>query len=99
MPNDFAVFSACRGGWPAPLKAGGSNAKLMIARDYVQSVCKTDIPKIDNVQRNENLARMILRSHARNISTTTKKTTMLTIFLTFQKVENTVSILSVFVGA
>lgn len=74
--NDI-IFTACRGGWPASLKAEGNNAKLMIAKDYVQSVCKTDISKIDKVQRNEKLARMILRSYARNISTTAKTTSML----------------------
>lgn len=74
--NDI-IFSACRGGWPASLKARSDNAKLMIAKDYVQSVCKTDISRVDGVRRNEKLARQILRSYARNISTVAKTTSML----------------------
>ncbi len=74
--NDL-IFSASRGGWPASLNAIGLNEKLMISKDYVQSVCKTDISRVDGVRRNENLAMRILRSYARNISTVAKTTTML----------------------
>ena len=74
--NDL-IFSACRGGWPASLNTGNDDAKLMIAKDYVQSVCKNDISRVDGVQRNEKLARQILRSYARNISTMAKTTSML----------------------
>ena len=74
--NDL-IFSACRGGWPASLKVSSAAAKLMIARDYVQSVCKTDISRIDEVRRNEKIARQILRSYARNISTCAKTTSLL----------------------
>ncbi len=74
--NDL-IFSASRGGWPASLDATDRNAKLMIAKDYVQSVCKTDISRVDGVRRNEKLAMQILRSYARNISTVAKATTML----------------------
>jgi len=75
--NDL-IFSASRGGWPASLKATDNDAKLMIAKDYVQSVCKTDISRVDGVRRNEKLAMQILHSYARNISTVAKATTMLT---------------------
>jgi len=74
--NDL-IFSASRGGWPASLKVTDQAAKLMIAKDYVQSVCKTDISRVDGVRRNEKLAMQILHSYARNISTVAKATTML----------------------
>lgn len=74
--NDI-IFSACRGGWPASLNISDSNAKLLIAKDYVQSVCKSDISRVDGVQRNEKLAKQILRSYARNISTVVKSTSLL----------------------
>lgn len=74
--NDL-IFSACRGGWPASLNASSPSAQLMIAKDYVQSVCKTDISRVDGVRRNEKLARQILRSYARNISTLAKTTSIL----------------------
>lgn len=74
--NDI-IFTACRGGWPASLSATSPSAKLMTAKNYVQSVCKTDISRVDGVKRNEKLARQILRSYARNISTLAKTTSIL----------------------
>lgn len=74
--NDL-IFSACRGGWPASLNASSPSARLMIAKDYVQSVCRTDISRVDGVRRNEKLARQILRSYARNVSTLAKATSII----------------------
>ena len=68
---------ACRGGWPASLKARTNVAKLLIAQEYLNTLCSDDINRIDNRQRNERLARMILRSYARNISTLVKKNAIL----------------------
>lgn len=67
---------ACRGGWPASLQLG-TKAKMMIAKDYVNSVCENDISTIDKKQRNPKIAKQILRSYARNISTIAKKTNIL----------------------
>lgn len=78
MSIDDLIFSACRGGWPAALKSKNPQEQLMIAKDYIQSVCKEDISRVDGVQRNEHLAMQILRSYARNISTVAKTTSILT---------------------
>ncbi len=67
---------ACRGGWPAALQLS-PKASMMTARDYVDSICETDISRIDNKSRNPKIARQILRSYARNISTLAKKTSIL----------------------
>ncbi len=67
---------ACRGGWPATLKLK-EKAALMIAKDYVNSVCEQDISAIDKKQRNPKVARQIIHSYARNISTLAKKTSIL----------------------
>ena len=48
-----------------------------VARNYIDSLCSMDISTVDGVQRNEELARAILRSYARNISTLAKKSNML----------------------
>lgn len=40
-------------------------------------VCDEDISRIDNVQRNPSLARLILRSYGRNVCTLIQKTKML----------------------
>lgn len=63
---------ACRGGWPAALQLNGK-AQMLIAKDYFNSVCEYDISAIDKKQRNSKIARQILRSYARNISTLAKK--------------------------
>ncbi len=77
MSVNNLLFAACRGGWPAAVDAGNRNAVLMIARDYVESVCRMDISRVDKVDRNWKLARQILRSYARNISTFAKTTSIL----------------------
>lgn len=71
------IFAACRGGWPASLDDMSVNAKLLIAKDYVDVICDEDISRVDKVRRNPALARLILRSYARNICTLAKKTSML----------------------
>ena len=49
----------------------------MIAKDYINVVCNDDISRIDNVQRNLSLARLILRSYGRNVCSLIQKTKML----------------------
>lgn len=72
------IFAACRGGWPASLDNNMSvRAKLLIAKDYVEEICNKDISRIDKTRRNPTLARLILRSYARNLCTLAKKTSML----------------------
>lgn len=71
------IFAACRGGWPATLFLKSDKAKLMVAADYVRSICNTDVKTIDGVERNETLMRLILRTYARNVSTLAKKSVML----------------------
>ena len=69
LPLDELVFAACRGGWPAVLDLGTDTSRLAIAKDYVANLCETDVSTVDGVQRNPALARAILRSYARNLST------------------------------
>lgn len=71
------IFAACRGGWPASLDKMSDRAKLLIAKDYLDVICNEDISKVDKVRRNPALARLIMRSYARNLCTLAKKTSML----------------------
>lgn len=73
MTIEKLIFAACRGGWPASLNAKFDKAKLQIAKNYIHSVCDTDISTIDGVNRNEKVTNLILQSYARNISTLAKK--------------------------
>lgn len=76
MSIENLIFAACRGGWPASLHAKFDKAKLQIAKNYVKTVCDTDISTIDGIKRNKNIANAILSSYARNISTLAKKRTI-----------------------
>ena len=71
------IYAACRGGWPASLDDMSLEARLLIAKDYVNIICDEDISRVDGRQRNPVLARLILRSYARNLCTLAKKTMML----------------------
>ena len=71
------IILACRGGWPDSLKVKNEKAKLLIAKDYVNKVCDDDISRIDNIKRNPELTRLILRSYARNLCTLAKKSAIL----------------------
>ncbi|MDO5446929.1 MAG: DUF4143 domain-containing protein [Prevotellaceae bacterium] len=77
MSIEDLIFAACRGGWPAFVNMKTERAKLLIARNYVDTVCRDDISRVDGVQRDERITRAILRSYARNISTLAKNTSLL----------------------
>ena len=77
MQIEDIIYAACRGGWPATANMKTDKAKLLVARNYVDTLCREDISKVDGVQKNERIARLILRSYARNISTLAKNTSLL----------------------
>lgn len=77
MKVEDLIYAACRGGWPAFVNMKSDKSKLLIARNYVDSICKDDISRVDAVQRDERITRAILRSYARNISTLAKNTSLL----------------------
>lgn len=70
------IFAICRGGWPRTLLIKNEKAKLEVAYDYHNQIIKKDISSIDGVKRNEELAKTILWSYARNIATITKQKTL-----------------------
>lgn len=77
MQVEDLIFAACRGGWPEALKMQTDKAKLTVARNYIDSVCKRDISHVDGINRDARLTRLILRTYSRNISTLAKKSIML----------------------
>jgi hypothetical protein len=62
------AFVLCRGGWPASLRLSDSYA-LRMSRDYVETVINHDVSRVDDVEKNPERIRMLLRSLSRNIST------------------------------
>lgn len=63
------AFVLCRGGWPASINLKGLPA-LRMARDYVEAIIHQDISRVDNIEKNPERVRLLLRSLARNIATT-----------------------------
>ena len=61
------AFLTCRGGWPQSITLP-ERAGLRQARNYLDAVVETDISEADGVHRDANVAREILRSYARLVS-------------------------------
>lgn len=53
--------------------------KLLVAKNYVNTVCDKDISRAAKEKLDPKIARAILRSYARNVSTTVDKTTILAV--------------------
>lgn len=64
---DDLAYLTCRGGWPW-MTLISPKVALDQAFDYVDSVIKRDIQRVDKVKRSPERARLLLRSYARNIS-------------------------------
>ena len=77
MSVEDLIYASCRGGWPASLNAVSRKSALLVARDYVNTVCSDDISRVDDNQRDSRLVSRILWSYARNVSTIAKKTSLL----------------------
>lgn len=63
---DRLAYLVCRGGWPKAVLKKTRKAALMHAFDYFDSVVGSDISRVDDIARDEELAKRIMRSYARN---------------------------------
>lgn len=59
------AYLICRGGWPGSLVLE-PKAALRQAMNYVDAVVNSDISRVDNVSRNPEFTRRLLRSYARH---------------------------------
>ena len=62
------AYLICRGGWPGALEMDEQDA-LASAFDYYDVVCDTDISRVDNVVRDPQRVRLLMRSYARHQGT------------------------------
>ncbi len=62
---DRLAFLVCRGGWPQAIDMREEIA-LSQATDYYDAVVRSDINRADNVKKNEEKIRRLMRSYARN---------------------------------
>lgn len=69
------AFLICRGGWPRATTLS-QRASLRLARDYVTAVCDEDISRVDDVARDPQNARLIMREYARLTATSASLNTV-----------------------
>lgn len=63
---DKLAFLACRGGWPKATLKLNLRSALIQAEEYLEAVVRSDISRVDGIQRDPELARRLMRSFARN---------------------------------
>ena len=69
--NDYSLddiaFLICRGGWP---KGVGKSRKIALAQapDYYDAIVETDISRVDNVTRDPERAKRVMKAYARSVS-------------------------------
>ena len=64
------AFALARGGWPASVTQQKESAALRQVHDYVDAVINIDVSRVDEVEKNPARVRALMRSLARNVSTT-----------------------------
>lgn len=66
---DRLAYLTCRGGWPKAVLKKSEKAALAQAFDYYDSVVSNDIKRVDDIDRDEELTKRIMRSYARSQGT------------------------------
>jgi len=74
---DKLAFVTCRGGWPRAVLKKSKKSALIQAEEYYEAVVRYDISRVDNVNRDSELARRLMRSYARNQGMQTSVSTLL----------------------
>lgn len=71
MNIDKLSFLICRGGWPKAIDEE-EDVALQQVIDYFDAIVDVDISRVDNVERNKERTKRILRSYARSVGTQAK---------------------------
>ena len=70
------AYALTRGGWPAAVNEHNETLALKKASDYYEAVVNEDISRVDNVEKNPDRVRSLMRSLSRNISSEASTTTI-----------------------
>lgn len=62
---EYIAFLTCRGGWPKAVDKGKNKSALRQVINYYEAIVRTDISRVDNIERDEERTRRIMRSLAR----------------------------------
>ena len=71
------AFLTCRGGWPKATLKKSKKAALLQAKEYYEAVCRYDISRVDDVERDPELTKRLMRSYSRNQGTQASAGTIL----------------------
>ena len=63
---DQLAFLTCRGGWPKATLKKSKKAALLQAKEYYEAVYRYDISRVDDVERDPELTKRLMRSYSRN---------------------------------
>lgn len=59
------AFIVCRGGWPRSLNKKTEKAALRQVTEYYEAITRSDISRVDGVERDEQRTKRLMRSYAR----------------------------------
>lgn len=65
LKMEDVAFAICRGGWPKSLNKKTKKAALRQVTEYFEAITRSDISRVDGVERDDYRAKRILRSYAR----------------------------------
>lgn len=77
MGIEDLIYAACRGGWPASLRPKTEKGRLLVAKNYLNTVCEKDLSKVAKEKLDPKIGKAILRSYGRNLSTLADKSSIL----------------------
>jgi hypothetical protein len=70
------AFVLCRGGFPQSIGEESDQIALQKVYNYLDAVINIDVSRVDGIEKNPSRVRAVMRSLARNISTTAPLTTI-----------------------
>ena len=62
---DDVAFAICRGGWPKSLNKKTRKAALRQVTEYFEAITRSDISRVDGIERDEHRTKRLMRSYAR----------------------------------
>ena len=63
------AFFVCRGGWPKAIQAKTEKEALILVNEYYQAITRSDISRVDNIERNPERVQRLMRSYSRHQGT------------------------------
>ena len=65
LTMENVAFAICRGGWPKSLNKKTDKAALSQVKEYFEAITRSDISRVDGVDRDQHRAKRLMRSYAR----------------------------------